>query len=99
MIEIMETSKGLAISRIAKWKSLSLCAVSDGIPQRSFYAALVVGTILNVINQGDALLGTAPVNWFKIVLTYCVPYVVCTYGAVSSQAGADDRTARHRPVG
>jgi hypothetical protein len=86
MIEIMETSKGLAMSRIAKWKSLSLCAVSDGIPRRSFYAALVVGTILNVINQGDALLGSAPVNWFKIVLTYCVPYVVCTYGAVSSQA-------------
>jgi hypothetical protein len=76
------------MSPIAKWKSLSLCAVSDGIPRRSFYAALVVGTILNVINQGDALLSTAPVNWFKIMLTYCVPYVVCTYGAVSSQARA-----------
>jgi hypothetical protein len=78
--------KGLAMSRMSKWKSLSLCAVSDGIPRQSFYAALVVGTILNVINQGDALLGIAPVNWFKIMLTYCVPYVVCTYGAVSSQA-------------
>jgi hypothetical protein len=77
--------------RMSNLKSLSLCAVSDGIPRRSFYAALVVGTILNVINQGDAFLGTAPVNWFKIMLTYCVPYVVCTYGAVSSQVAGDRR--------
>lgn len=59
------------------------CALSDGIPRRSFYAALVVGTILNLINQGDALLGAASVNWMKIVLTYFVPYAVSTYGAVS----------------
>jgi hypothetical protein len=61
------------------------CAVSDGIPARSFYVALVVGTILNLINQGDALFGAAPVNWTKILLTYVVPYAVATYGAVSYQ--------------
>jgi hypothetical protein len=61
------------------------CAVSDGVPRRSLYVALVVGTILNLINQGDALFGAAEVNWIKIVLTYLVPYAVCTYGAVSYQ--------------
>jgi len=60
-------------------------AVSDGVPRRSFFAALVVGTVLNLINQGDVLFGGAPVNWFKIILTYCVPYAVSTYGAVSVQ--------------
>jgi hypothetical protein len=58
-------------------------ALSDGIPLRSFYIALVVGTILNLINQGDALFATAQINWIKIVLTYFVPYAVSTYGAVS----------------
>ena len=58
-------------------------ALSDGIPMRSLCVALVVGTILNLINQGDALIGPAAVNWFKIVLTYMVPYLVSTYGAVS----------------
>jgi len=58
-------------------------AMSDGIPLRSFYVALVVGTILNLINQGDALFATAQINWIKIVLTYFVPYAVSTYGAVS----------------
>jgi hypothetical protein len=49
------------------------CAFSDGIPRRSFYVALMVGTILNIINQGDALLAHTSINWFKIVLTYLVP--------------------------
>ena len=61
------------------------CAFSDGVPRRSFFVALVVGTILNLINQGDALLGETPINWLKIILTYFVPYAVCTYGAVSFQ--------------
>jgi hypothetical protein len=58
-------------------------AISDGIPQRSFYVAVIVGTILNLINQGDALFGPAHINWIKIALTYLVPYAVSTYGAVS----------------
>jgi hypothetical protein len=58
-------------------------ALSDGIPRRSFFVALVVGTVLNLINQGDALFGPGDINWVKIVLTYFVPYVVSTYGAVS----------------
>ena len=61
------------------------CAFSDGVPRRSFFVALVVGTVLNLINQGDALFGAMPINWLKIVLTYFVPYAVCTYGAVSFQ--------------
>jgi hypothetical protein len=58
-------------------------AVSDGIPLRSFYVAILVGTILNVINQGDALFGVTPINWAKLLLTYFVPYAVSTYGAIS----------------
>jgi hypothetical protein len=58
-------------------------ALSDRIPLRSFYVALVVGTVLNLINQGDALFGSVQINWVKIVLTYVIPYAVSTYGAVS----------------
>ncbi len=58
-------------------------SLSDGIPCRSCCVALVVGTILNLINQGDAVLAMTSVNWIKIVLTYLVPYAVSTYGAVS----------------
>ena len=53
--------------------------VSEGVPMRSFFVALVVGTILNLINQGDALFGDAHLNIIKVILTYAVPYCVATY--------------------
>jgi len=54
--------------------------------------ALVVGTVLNLINQGDALFGAGAVNWLKIGLTYVVPYCVSTYGAVSYRLSMDKST-------
>lgn len=78
----------VVIFRGLKLRIKTFCshAVSDGVPLRSFTVALIVGTILNLINQGDALLGASAVNWFKVALTYCVPYAVCTYGAVMAKA-------------
>jgi len=64
---------------------MCICALSDGVPRRSFFVALVVGTVLNLINQGDALFGPTPINWLEFTLTYFVPYAVCTYGAVSAR--------------
>jgi hypothetical protein len=75
------------MTEIPKWKIACHCAVSDGVPRRSFYVALVIGTILNLINQGDAIVGTGSIDWLKVILTYFVPYAVCTYGAVSAKAG------------
>ena len=52
------------------------------VVRSSIIIAIIVGTILNLINQGDALLGSPPVVIWKLVLTYMVPYCVSTYGAV-----------------
>ncbi len=68
---------------VPAWRAACRCCVSDGVPRRSFVVALVVGTILNLINQGDALLAGGPIDWAKILLTFAVPYGVSTYGAVS----------------
>jgi hypothetical protein len=62
-------------------------SMSGGIPRRSLIVALIVGTILNLINQGDGLLGRAPIDWTRLILTYMVPYAVSTYGAVSALLG------------
>lgn len=58
-------------------------AFERGIARRSAVVAIVVGTILNLINQGDALLLGAHVSLWEVILTYAVPYCVATYGAVS----------------
>lgn len=64
------------------------CAVARGVPRRSFIVALIVGTILNLINQGDALWTGTPIDVAKLLLTYLVPYFVSIYGAVSYQLHA-----------
>ncbi|MEH6467301.1 MAG: nitrate/nitrite transporter NrtS [Porticoccus sp.] len=47
--------------------------------QRHFFIiALVVGTLLNLINQGDVLLSSGELNHLKIAFTYCVPYLVAS---------------------
>lgn len=54
--------------------------------KRSLAAALLVGTVLTLLNQGDALLSGYWSNalvW-KIPLTYCVPMLVATYGALTN---------------
>lgn len=61
-------------------------AFERGIARRSAIVAIVVGTILNLINQGDVLLLGTHVSLWKVVLTYAVPYCVATYGAVSYRA-------------
>ncbi len=66
-------------------------ATAAGIPRRSLVVATVVGTLLNLINQGDALLGAESINWLKAVLTYIVPYCVSTYGAVSYRITIEDQ--------
>ncbi|MDJ0610341.1 MAG: nitrate/nitrite transporter NrtS [Kiloniellales bacterium] len=58
-------------------------ATSEGVPRRSMVTALVVGSILTAINQGDVILAGSTPSFYKIALNYFVPFCVATYGAVS----------------
>ena len=53
--------------------------------RRSLLAALVVGSILTALNQGDVLFssGLGSTLYWKIPLTYAVPFLVATWGALS----------------
>ena len=75
------------------WRLLWESAVTGGVPRRSLAAAAVVGTVLNLINQGDALFAGKPLDWTKLLLTYVVPYCVTTYGAVSFRLALARRSA------
>lgn len=77
---LVQTSDGLACKCF-------MCAVRHPpMLRRSVVIGLVVGTILVVINQGDRLLGGqwAPSLWWKVLLTYAVPFMVATFGALSN---------------
>ena len=54
--------------------------------RRSATVALIVGTILTLLNQGDGLISGEWNNalYWKIPLTYCVPFLVATYGSLAA---------------
>lgn len=70
------------------------CALRHpSLVRRAASIALVVGTVLLLINQGDVVLsGLLPAALFwKVPLTYLVPYFVSTYstlGAVAARTPA-----------
>jgi hypothetical protein len=52
--------------------------------RRSLIVALIIGTVLNGINQGPEILtGHWPI-WWKLVLTYFVPFAVASYGSYAA---------------
>jgi hypothetical protein len=57
----------------------------DGTPRKAVLTALVVGTALTGINHGDAILAGQYPPLIKVILTYCVPYFVTTWGAVTGK--------------
>lgn len=67
------------------FREIARYSMANGVPRRSFILAIIVGTIINLINQGDFLMAGEPLNWLKIGLSYILPYCVATYGAVSVQ--------------
>lgn len=52
--------------------------------RRSLWVAVIVGSILNLINQGGALLGGGEVVLWKLLLTYFVPFAVASYGSYAA---------------
>jgi len=53
---------------------------------RSLKYAIIVGPILIAINEGDMILAgqVTPVILAKMLLTFCVPYMVSTFSSVGA---------------
>ncbi len=63
------------------------------IVRRAFVMAAIVGPILTLINQGDALVSDVTFNFWKAALTFVVAYLVATVSAVVTHHGRDARPA------
>lgn len=69
-------------------------AIQLSIYSRSLKVAFVVGTLLNLINQPQAVLGLVSLDYpamqridvVKALLTYTVPFLVASYGALTAIA-------------
>lgn len=57
----------------------------------SMKISLVVGLVLNIINQWDALFGDVEVSWPHVILNFFVPFCVATYSAIKNDLDTRNR--------
>ncbi|WP_289028278.1 nitrate/nitrite transporter NrtS [uncultured Paraglaciecola sp.] len=50
----------------------------------AIYISIIVGSLLTLINQGEAFVGDAELNWFKVITTYMVPFCVSMYSSIKA---------------
>jgi len=67
-------------------------ACAPRIARPALKVALVVGTVLNVVNNGDRLWWGEAINWWQFALNFLVPYCVSSYSAARNelQRAGDD---------
>lgn len=56
-------------------------AMSRHIVINALKIALVVGSLLNLVNQGGNMLHGVTISWLQLILNYLVPYCVASYSA------------------
>lgn len=73
-------------SRVTIPMSQFLCiALSRCIAVNALRIALVVGTVLNLVNQGEAIFAGGAISWPHVLLNYLVPYCVASYSAAKNE--------------
>lgn len=74
------------------WKSAQMAPPNEALAHtfaprsvaRSLFVAVIIGSILNGINQGDAFMSGQPLVIWKLLLTYFVPFAVASYGSYAA---------------
>jgi hypothetical protein len=64
-------------------------AGGHGVYRRAVKVAIVVGTVLTLINQYD-LIAQGRIDLAKALLTYMVPFCVSTYSAITALGQKQD---------
>jgi hypothetical protein len=57
----------------------------SAILKRAVIVALIVGSILNVVNQWDYFWAAAPLDWLHFIANFMVPFCVSYYSGASAQ--------------
>lgn len=64
------------------WFEAAFC---PAMLKQSILTSVIVGSVLNIINQGAVLWGDAQLNVTQLLLTYLVPYCVSTFSGVKTR--------------
>lgn len=70
---------------IEDWGRLLRIAFTRRVVGTSIRVALLVGTILNLANHWDALVGAMHVPWIHVAVNFVIPYCVASYSAARQE--------------
>ena len=79
-------------------KAIFQLAASQKIRRNAIKVAIVVGVILNVINQGPVFWNGEKISWIHVLLNFLVPFCVSSYSATKNQISHAE-SARPKTVG
>jgi hypothetical protein len=74
-----------AVANAAAWRSsIAICLRAANL-RRTIRIALVVGTVLTLINQVDVIVAgdATALTLVKVALNFCVPFVVSNLGVLA----------------
>ena len=60
-------------------------AMLPPIVANAIKVSLVVGSVLNIINNGGDWLHGLPIDWLGVCLNFAVPYCVASYSAAKNE--------------
>jgi hypothetical protein len=74
------------IAGMGIWDALRIVFLREHLRQ-TVRIALVVGTILTLINQADVIAGgdATGLTWVKVGLNFCVPFIVSNLGLLAGK--------------
>jgi hypothetical protein len=85
---------------VAAREALRICLRREHL-RRTLRIALVVGTILTLINQADVIIrgDATAITWIKGGLNYCVPFIVSNLGLLAGKRAELDAESPASPSG
>ncbi len=66
-------------------RSFGQILIRRHIVTNALRVSLVVGALLNVINQGSAVIDGLEIAWGQVLLNFVVPYCVASYSAARNE--------------
>jgi len=60
-------------------------ALSRHIVVNALKIALVVGILINLVNEGEHLWNNVTISWLHVLFNFMVPYCVATYSATKNE--------------
>lgn len=75
-------------------------ALSRHIVINALKVSVVVGSVLNLVNQGGSLLHGGTIPWLHLLLNYLVPYCVSSYSAAKNEIElGESNECQFKPTG